>query len=337
MTTTLPPEASTLSSPEHEALTAAVARLQSELEGVENGDLRAMYLYELALMLERLQDAPSAARSFKESYNSAPGFREPLEALISILRRHGSYKNLGRLLEALTRVQGEDDSAEARALADQERARARVELAAFQMDHLGDVGAARATLLEATGDSPDELAAWLELELLAAKEGDTTLRRDALRERAIRADSPLWRALLLLDLAELTAPEDAEAAASLCREAAALEGAGRFRAQLVLARLARQNQDLLLLAESLEAQAEMIERALEDSRVGDAEGVPLHLRTAVHAADLLLRAAEARRLKGDLRGAQSLLERAQASSPGAIELGAAQLALADTSGDLTLS
>ena len=335
MTTTPPPEASTPSSPDHEALTAAAARLQGELEGVENGDLRAMYLHELGLLLERLKDAPSAARCFKESYNSAPGFREPLEALIAVLRRHGTYKNLGRLLEALTRVGGEDDSPEARALADQERARARVELAAFQLDHLGDAGAARATLLEATGDFPEDLAAWLELELLAAKEADGPLRRDALRERAVRADSPLWRALLLLDLAELTAAEDAEGAAALCREAAALEGAGRFRAQLVLARLARQTQDHLMLAEALEAQAEMIERALEGD-AGQAEGVPHHLRSAVHAADLLLRAAEARRLKGDLRGAQSLLERAQASSPGAIEINAARMALADASGDLSL-
>ena len=53
MTTSPPPEVSTSPSPEHEALTAAAARLQGELESVESGELRAMYLHELGLVLRR--------------------------------------------------------------------------------------------------------------------------------------------------------------------------------------------------------------------------------------------------------------------------------------------
>ncbi len=334
MTTSPPPEASTTLSPEQEALSAVAARLQGELEGVENGELRAMYLHDLGQVLERLGDDPGAARCYKESYNSWPGFREPLEALIAVFRRRGTYKNLGRLLEELAKYSEEEDSPEAQARTSREIARARVELAAHLRDHQGDAGAARAMLQEATAESPEELVAWLELEALAARDGDVPLRRDALRERAARAESPLWRALLLLDLAELSAAEDQEAAAALCREAAALDGPGRFRAQLTLERLALQHQNHDLLAEALEAQAELIERAIEEGASPEQEGVPEHLRGAEYAADLLLRAAEARRHQGNIQGALKLLERARARAPGAIELSAAKLALADAAGDL---
>lgn len=335
MTTSPPSEENTSPSPENEALIAAAARLQGELENIESGELRAMYLYELGLTLERLGDDPSAVRHYKESYNSSPGFREPLEALIAVLRRRGTFKNLDRLLGELVKGGTTDDTPESLAFVSQEIARAQVEMAAYLLDHQGDGSAAQAALEDATNKNPDDLAAWLELEILAAKNLDGERRRTALRERALRAEPPLWRALLLLDLAELEAAHDGDAA-SICREAAALEGAGRFRAQLVLARLAQKKRDLPLFAEALEAQAELVERALDESTVGEAEGVPSYLCNATYLADLLLRAAEAYRQSGNLKGAASLLERAAARAPGALEVSAAQLALADTSKNLTL-
>ena len=160
------------------------------------------------------------------------------------------------------------------------------------------------------------MAAWLELEILAGKESDTAGRIEALEERAKRAEPPAWKALLLLDVAEVQAAAgDGEKAAETCRAAAALEGPARFRSYLVLADLARKEKNEQLLAEALEAQAGLALEAIADGERGDAVGVPRHVRTPGFVADAWLRAAESRRRNGDANGRGGAARRCRRSAP----------------------
>ncbi len=336
MTTTTTEESPSLPSTP-DALTAKATRLQGELEATEGGELRALYLHELGLLLERLGDDASAARFYKESYNSAPGFREPLEALVSVFRRRGTYKNVGRLLEALTQLGPTSETPRAEAFEREEHARAQIELAAFLLDHQSDAAGAQVALEAALEANPDDLAAWLDREALAAREGDTATRLEALNERAARASSSTWRALLLLDVAELQASGgDVAKAVATCREAAALEGAAKFRAWRVLEQLGRRERDDAVLAGALTAQADQLEAALANGEVGDAQGVPRYMRTAGQVADLLVQAAEAHRRRGDLDATRRDLARAQALLPDSTELSVVRLGLADATGDAEL-
>jgi hypothetical protein len=326
MTTQPPsPERSTTSGPPKtvEALTAAAARLQAEHEAASEDAARSVLLHEIASLLERAGDDPGAARDYLASFNADSEFREPLEALVALLHRRRSVKNLGKLLDALVRA----------AATPAETTRALVERAAFLIEQQGDSAAARGALREATAESPDEVTPWLELEILAGKEADAAGRLEALEERAARAEPPTWRALLLLDAAELQAQAgDAEKASATCRTAAEIEGAARFRAYVMLADLARRERNDHLLAEALEAQAAQVLEALADGAKGDALGVPRWVRSSAFVADAWLRAAEARRRGGDVDGAAALVDGAATRLPDEPAIAAAQLALADATG-----
>ncbi|HEY8079892.1 MAG TPA: hypothetical protein VIF62_37430, partial [Labilithrix sp.] len=65
-----------------------------------------------------------------------------------------------------------------------------------------------------------------------------------------------------------------------------------------------------ILAESLERRAEIVREALADGDRGDALGVPRYLREVDVVADLLLRAADARRSTGEITKAAQALDRA---------------------------
>lgn len=302
--------------------------LRGEVEATDDAVAKAVLLHELGVMQERAGDDPGAARDYLAAFNSDPTFREPLEAMVALLQRRRSVKNLGKLLDALVRGAATVDEA----------SRALVEKAGFLLDHGGDVEGARQALREAVAENPDEVAAWLELELLAAREGDAVARVEALSERAARVDSPTWRGLLLLDLAALEAASgDLERAAATCRAAAALEGAARFRAYEVLADLARKAGDDGLFSEAIEAQYELVSSAIEATDGGaaaDAEGVPSYVRSAAFAVDLLLQAAEARRRSGDAAGAASAIERAASRLAGERSLAWLHLAEVSAAGDV---
>lgn len=165
-----------------EALTAAAARLHAELEAASEDGARALVLHEMAVLLERAGDDPGAARDYLAAFNADPELREPLEALVALLHRRRSVKNLGKLLEALGRA----------ATSNEEAARALVERAAFVLEQQADAVLAKSILSEAVAEAPDDLTAWLELEILAGKEGDLTARLDALAERAARAEPATW-------------------------------------------------------------------------------------------------------------------------------------------------
>ncbi len=83
---------------------ARIEWLAQEQEAASTEPQRALLCFESAVLRERAGDEAGAARDFLSSYNADPGFREPIEALAALLERRKSFKNLGKLLEALARA-----------------------------------------------------------------------------------------------------------------------------------------------------------------------------------------------------------------------------------------
>ncbi|HSO33563.1 MAG TPA: hypothetical protein VLT33_13615, partial [Labilithrix sp.] len=297
-----------------EAIAAAVGRLRDEVEATTERARKARLLDEAAEIQERGGDEPGAARDYLAAYNADTSFREPLEGLVRLLERRRSLANLGKLVEALV----------ASASTPEERARALTERAIFFEDVQTDLEGARGAAREATetGAVPADLgAAWLTLELVAAKLGDAALREEALAGRAELATDPTWRGLLLIDVAALAAGAgEIDRALEIAARARDEGSAATWAATSLIERLARAEPGLpgtdeartraRVHAEVLEARAEMLQEAVADAARADARGVPRHVRSLEHAADLLLRAAEARRLSSELARAAQALDRA---------------------------
>jgi len=297
-----------------EAITSAVGRLRAEVEATNDRARKARLLDEAGEIQERAGDEPGAARDYLAAYNADTSFREPLEGLVRLLERRRSLANLGKLVEALV----------AAAVTPEERARALTERAIFFEDVQKDLEGARGAAREATetGAVPAELGpAWLTLELVAAKLGDAALREEALAGRAELAVNRDWRGLLLVDVATLAAASgETERALEIALRARDVGGKATWTALVAVERICRGDPGLVgsdearsrarAHAESLEARAEMLREAMADAAQGDANGVPRHARTIEHASDLLLRAAEARRLASELGRAAQALDRA---------------------------
>ncbi|MDB4944947.1 MAG: Exonuclease SbcC [Labilithrix sp.] len=303
-----------------EAMAAAVSRLRDEAAASGDRPRRARLLDEAGEIQERGGDEPGAARDYLAAYNADTSFREPLEGLVRLLERRRSLENLGKLVEALV----------ASAVTPEERARALTERAIFFEDVQADLEGARGAAREATetGAGPSDLgAAWLTLELVAAKLADPALREEALAGRAELPMSTAWRQLLLVDVAALAASSgDIDRALTVAARARDEGGPGTWAATGLLERITRSEPGLpgsdearargLVHAATLEHRAEATCRAIvndaHDARdaQGDAIGVPRHVRTTAHAVHLLLLAASARRAAGDLPGAASALDRA---------------------------
>src|SRR5262245_60728813 len=176
-----------------DGLASLVMRLRAEHAAQQEKTAKALLLHECAALEEQQNDDAASARDYLAAFNADPQFREPLEALVRILTRRKSIKNLGKLLDALTRA----------AATPEERARALWERAGYLQDYEQNVGAAKEALEEAVGVVPDDPALWLELELIAVKDADVPARMRALEARAELATDPLWKALLLIELAQL--------------------------------------------------------------------------------------------------------------------------------------
>jgi tetratricopeptide (TPR) repeat protein len=289
-----------------------VQRLRAEVAATEDRARQARLLNEVGDMLERAGDEASAARDYLASFNADPMFREPLEALVRLMERRRSLKNLGRVIDALARA----------SVSAEEKVRALTMRAAFLEDTGNDPDGAKEALREATSleaSDEDRMFAWLSLELLAAKTGDLDLRKSALAERARHGSDPTWQALLLIDLARMTAGDDVGEALSLLDEARSKGGEATFLAATAAEKLAKtlhqtngeaHEMHADAYASALEAQATLIQQALGDAARGDAQGVPHGVRTAAHLADVSMRAAEVRRLSGDLPRAAQILDRA---------------------------
>src|SRR5215510_9890624 len=205
-----------------DGVAALVTRLRAEHAAQEDKSIKALLLHECAVLEEGHAEEAASARDYLAAFNADPQFREPLEALVRILTRRKSIKNLGKLLDALTRA----------AATPEERARALWERAAYLQTHEQNVAGAKELIEEAIGGSPEDPTLWLELELCAAKLGDAAARMRALEARAELATDPTWKALLFIDLAELAAASgETGRAYELLGAAAALEGKARFRTQ----------------------------------------------------------------------------------------------------------
>src|SRR4051812_27877659 len=163
-----------------EGAPALVARLRAEYAAQQDKAAQALLLHECGVLEETSGEEPVAARDYLAAFNADPQFREPLEALVRILTRRKSVKNLGKLLDALTRA----------AATPEERSRALWERAAYLMAHEQNLAGAKELLEEALAGSPEDPTLWLELELCAAKEGDAAGRMRALEARAEMASDP---------------------------------------------------------------------------------------------------------------------------------------------------
>ena len=297
-----------------EAIAAAVGRLRAEVDATTDRQRKARLLDEAGEIQERGGDEPGAARDYLAAYNADTSFREPLEGLVRLLERRRSLANLGKLVEALV----------AAAVTPEERARALTERALFLEDVQKDLEGARGAAREATesGAGASDLgAAWLTLELVTAKLGDAAQREEALAGRADLATDATWRGLLLVDVAGLAATAgDIDRALDIAANARDEGNGATWAATAAIERIARSESGLpgsddarkraRIHAEALEARAEMIRDALADADRGNKLGVPRHARTIEHATDLLLRAAEARRVSSELGRAAQALDRA---------------------------
>jgi tetratricopeptide (TPR) repeat protein len=304
---------------------AFVERLRAEQAAHPDRAMHAILLYECGALEESTGEEPVAARDYLAAFNVDPTFREPLEALVRILSRRKSIKNLGKLLEALVRA----------AATPEERARAYVERAAYLEDHEQDAASARECLDEAVSASPEDPLPWIELERLAAREGDVEGRMRAIEARAQLAHDPTWKALLYIELAELAGEAGLpERAYELLDAASALDGTARFRTRQALEALAKRQGDEGEIVRALEGQADLVAEALEDPAQGDATGVPRARRTAAFAADAWLRAAGLRARAGERDAASTLLERALSALPGSALLLRARIAALESSGEI---
>src|SRR3954453_22873516 len=122
-----------------EGAMALVARLRAEHAAHQDKSAQALLLHECGVLEETSGEEPVAARDVLAAFNADPQSREPLEALVRILSRRKSIKNLGKLLDALTRA----------AATPEERARAFWERAAYILAHEQNVAGAKELLEEA--------------------------------------------------------------------------------------------------------------------------------------------------------------------------------------------
>ena len=310
---------------EQRTTTALTDRLRGEIAASSDRALHALLLHEVGVLHEVAGEEPLAARDYLAAYNADADFREPLESLVRILSRRRSFKNLAKLLDTMAK----------NAPSAEERARALRELAVVSLEHDKNKEDARARLEEAVTEFPDEMSAWLELELLAAEAGDVAGVMRAIEARLPLVADATYKALLYIQLAELAAKAGQSARAyEHLDAAAALEGHARFQTRLVLERVAQQSADLDAMARALEGQADLVVEVLDDPARGEEIGVPSFMRTAAFAADAWLRAAEIRRRLGDVEAANALLHEASRRLPDSSVVSRARLAALELAGDL---
>ena len=291
-----------------------VAQLRAEVQGTTDKERQARLLGEIGELEEHAGDETTAAKDYLNAYNSDPMFREPLEALVRLLERRRSLKNLGKIVDALYRS----------SQLPEEKARALLAKAAHLEQSTQDFAAAKGAALEASEIPPPEAEAgqaWLMLEMLAAKLSDAPLREQALGERARHAGDQTWRALIQIDIAKLRAAAgDVEGALAALEAAHTEDTQATYAALVAIERLIRAEPGLpgthesqmrsRTFAHALETQAKLLHDAMKDPARGDALGVPRWMRTPTHMAGAWLRAADTRRVGGQIAEAAELLDKA---------------------------
>jgi cellulose synthase operon protein C len=318
-TATTPSGAPTSTAPAFQAQIAPdqiLRSLRAELDAEVGPARRARLLAEIAEIEERDGDDSAAMRDYFAAYEADAAFREPLEGIARLLQSRSSLRGVGaRFFDSLVES----------AAAPDERVRALLMHAAYQADVMGDVAAAASLARDATlvegAPTAEAARAWLELELLAGRVADATLREQALVERTRFATHPTWRALLLVDRARSASQSgQTESALSLLAEARALNAGGTWIAVSVLEQIVHDRPGIVgtaeartrtgLHASALEAMAALVQEAIADPERGDSLGVPKWARDPARAVDGWLRAAEMRRFLGQQDAAAAALERA---------------------------
>ncbi len=145
--------------------------MRLEADACDDPTRKAVLLHEAAELEERAAgDELGAAREYLAAFNLESTFREPLESLVRILERRRSLKNLGRVLDSLSKA----------AETSEERARSLRALAADAIDVKNDRDAARDFLEQAVDADASDQTAWLMLEIDAGLRNDGDARRRAL-------------------------------------------------------------------------------------------------------------------------------------------------------------
>ncbi len=299
------------------------AFLRAEIGATQDRSRQARLLGEAGEIAERSGDEPIAARDYLAAFNADPTFREPLEALVRLLERRRSLKNLGRVIDALVRA----------AQSPSEKARALVMRAAYAEDVQGDIEVAKGSALEALSaakesetEIPEHASVAMTVELVAARANDDALREEGLVERTNGAGDPQWKALLLLDIAQMAAKRgEIERALAIYAEARALGSRSTFAAAAAAERLAKTDPGLAgtdeantrsdAYADALEAEAALVGEALADPERASALGVPRWAQHRSFLVDAYLRAADGRRVRGEIGRAANLLDRASDAVP----------------------
>jgi tetratricopeptide (TPR) repeat protein len=305
---------------------AMIGRLRAEAEAADDPGRKAILLHEAAELEERVAgDELGAAREYLAAFNLDGGFREPLEALVRILERRRSLKNLGRVLDSLSKIADGAD----------ERARAMRARATDAADVKNDRDEAREHLEQAVDADPADGTAWLMLELDAGLRGDADARSRALARRVELTTDPRWQALLRIDLAELRAAAgDVDDALDVLTEVVSSQDEAAFRACEVAERLARGADRGDREAWSLMQRGEIVLASLQEPIPPRGSGVPKALRRAGVASDAFVRAAAAYRGVGRNEEEVAALDRAIEVDPRADMPYVARIAAAVRLGDL---
>ncbi|MDP9150796.1 MAG: hypothetical protein M3O36_12770 [Myxococcota bacterium] len=335
----------------HAEFEEAARRLRAELAAGTAPARQSRLLAEIAELEERGGDEAAAARDYLAAYNADIGSKEPLEALVRLLEKRRSLRNLGRIVETLERA----------ATAPDERVRALLMRAAYEADVKGDLTTAKSTARNATlvetAPIAEQASAWLTLEVLAGRTADAPSREAALTARLRFASTPEWRALLLVDRARLAlAAGNVEGALSFLREAQSFESRASWMANSLVERVLSQHPGTDGTEEAcgrrgargqaVTALADQLEEALRDAARGDASGVPSWARDPARLVDFWLRAAESQRAVGQLDRAAASLDRALsfASAPereggrlAVVTLTNARMRIAEYTGDTALA
>jgi tetratricopeptide (TPR) repeat protein len=305
---------------------AMIARLKAEAEASDDAGRKAVLLHEAAELEERTAgDELGAAREYLAAYNQDANFREPLEALLRILERRRSLKNLGRVLESLSKS----------ADLPEERARALRARASHAVDVANDVAQGRAFLEEAVEADPADATSWLFLELEAGARSDAEARKNALSRRVELANDPRWASLLRVDLSELRAADgDVDDALDVLTEVVSSPGEEAWRACELAERVARQAERGDREAWALSQRGEIVLESLQEPLGPRGAGVPKSLRQRGVAADAFVRAAASYRGVGRIEDELQILERAIEIDPAATMPYLARIAAASRLGDL---
>ena len=298
--------------------------LRAELEATTSGAARALLAIELGFACESDADFNQAVTAYQLARKEAPDAALPVERLIHLARHGIPVEDMSDL--AAGRVHSSD--------LPEPRAAALLDLATLISDHEHRMQDALELMIQAAELQPNSPTLWLSIELTAAGVADEELRIRALSKRAELATDVAWKGLLLKDLAALQVA-GGQLVDALSSLKAAIDQASpvTFYALRALESVGRQIQDFSVVVRALDAQAQLIMRALRDPKQAESLGVPRHRLNQVEASACWLWASDYALREGDAGEAARMIDQALEVLPNAPLLLQAKLSIADRAGD----